>query len=197
MSFPGFIFFVCPFAFRCGFALPFGHRDPTLRPGSQLKTSGPVSASSVPGDTEANRRECMFKTIMVPIDLGHLPKIDRALATAADLAKHYGAELTYVSVTAATPGPLAHNPKEFATKLEAFAKEDGGKRGVVPKAHSMVAHDPTTDVDDVLIKAVDEIGADLVVMASHKPGFAEYFWPSNGGKLAGHTGVSVMLVRDA
>ena len=61
----------------------------------------------------------------------------------------------------------------------------------------MIAHDPTTDVDDALLKAVDETGADLVVMASHKPGLAEYFWPSNGGKLAGHTGVSVMLVRDA
>lgn len=139
----------------------------------------------------------MFKTIMVPVDLGHLPRIDRALQAAADLAKHYGAALTYVSITAATPTPLAHNPKEFATKLEAFAAEDGAKRGVTPKAHTMIAHDPTTEMDDVLVKAVDETGADLVVMASHKPGLADYFWPSNGGKLATHTGVSVMLVRDA
>lgn len=139
----------------------------------------------------------MFKTVMVPVDLGHLPKIERALATAADLAAHYRARLVYVSVTAPTPGPLAHNPQEFKAKLEAFAKEDGEKRGASPEAHMMIAHDPTIDVDDVLLKAVDETGADLVVMASHKPGFADYFWPSNGGKLAGHTGVSVMLVRDA
>lgn len=139
----------------------------------------------------------MFKTIMVPVDLAHVTRINRALAVAAELSKLYGTELVYVSVTAPTPGPLAHNPQEFKTKLEAFAKEDGAQRGVFPKAHMILAHDPTTDIDDVLVKAVGETGADLVVMASHKPGLADYFWPSNGGKLSTHTGVSVMLVRDA
>lgn len=139
----------------------------------------------------------MFKSIMVPVDLAHLDRIDRALQVAADLAGHYRAKVTYVSVTAPTPGPLAHNPEEFKRKLDAFATQDAEKRGVTAETRVMIAHDPTTDVDDVLMRAVDETGADLVVMASHKPGLAEYFWPSNGGKLASHTGVSVMLVRDA
>ena len=51
--------------------------------------------------------------------------------------------------------------------------------------------------NDEFVKAVEDTGADLVIMASHKPGLAEYFWPSNGGKLASHSGVSVLLVRDA
>lgn len=139
----------------------------------------------------------MFNKIMVPVDLGHLDRIERALGVAADLAGHYGASLVYVSVTAATPGTLAHNPAEFTRKLEAFAKSDGAARGVTPEAKAMIAHDPTTDLDDVLLRAAEETGADLVVMASHRPGLAEYFWPSNGGKLAAHTSHSVMLVRDA
>ncbi len=139
----------------------------------------------------------MFKQIMVPVDLAHLPKIERALQVAADLAAHYGAAVSYVSVTTPLPGSLAHNPKEFSAKLAEFTAADAEKRGIEAEPHMVLAHDPTTDIDDVLVKAVKDTGADLVVMASHKPSRADYFWPSNGGKLATHTGVSVMLVRDA
>lgn len=138
----------------------------------------------------------MFKRIMAPVDLAHLDKIRRALDAAADLAGHFGAEVTYVSVTAGTPGKIAHTPEEFATKLKAFAKEEAERHGIRATSHPVTSHDPTTDVDDVLLKAVKDVSADLVVMASHKPGFADYFWPSNGGKIAAHSGVSVMLVRD-
>lgn len=139
----------------------------------------------------------MFQHIMAPVDLGHLDKLRRALDTAADLAKHYGADLTYVSITAATPGKLAHNPEEFAAKLKSFSKEESDRHGVTAKAHPVTTHDPTTDVDDALLQAIEDVSADLVVMASHKPSFADYFWHSNGGELATQSGVSVMLVRDA
>ena len=60
---------------------------------------------------------------------------------------------------------------------------------------SLVSHDPSSDVDDILLKAVKDTGADLVVMASHVPNIMDYVWPSNGGKLATHTDASVFLVR--
>ena len=56
----------------------------------------------------------MYKRIMVPVDLTHAGDLTKALRTAADLAGHYGCPVTYVAVTAATPGPVAHNPAEFA-----------------------------------------------------------------------------------
>ena len=62
-------------------------------------------------------------------------------------------------------------------------------------AHAAIAHDPTTEVDDALLRAVDETGADLVVMQSHIPGLIDYVWPSNGGKIAGHAKASVLVVR--
>jgi hypothetical protein len=34
-------------------------------------------------------------------------------------------------------------------------------------------------------------------MATHRPGLADRLWPSNGGKVATHSGASVLLVRDA
>lgn len=137
----------------------------------------------------------MFNRIMAPVDLAHTDRLRRALDCAADLAKHYDAEITYVGVTSTTPGKVAHNPEEFAGKLDAFARDEAAKHGLVAKAHSVIAHDPTTEVDDALMRATVEVDADLVVMASHVPGALDYIWPSNGGKLAEHAQCSVMVVR--
>jgi len=139
----------------------------------------------------------MFKHILAPVDLGHLAKLDRALAVTAEEAKLHGARVTYVSISAAAPGPLGHNPEEFGARLEAFAREQAERHDIDAHAHAVISHDPTTDVDDALLAAIEETGADLVIMASHKHGFADYFWPSNGGKVAVRSGASVFIVRDA
>ncbi len=63
----------------------------------------------------------MYKQILVPVDLTHVDQLGKALKTAADLSRHYDAPVCYVGVTSEAPSPVAHNPKEFAQKLEAFA----------------------------------------------------------------------------
>lgn len=137
----------------------------------------------------------MFSKILTPVDLAHVDRLERALQCAADLAKHYGIEVVYVGVTAETPGSLAHNPEEYAEKLGKFAAAQSELHGINGTAHSVIAHDPTTDLDDAILKSIDAIGADLVVMASHVPSITDYIWPSNGGKIAAHAKASVMVVR--
>ncbi len=137
----------------------------------------------------------MYKHIMVPVDLAHVDKCETALAVAADLAKHFDAPVTYVAVTSNLPGAIAHNPQEFARKLAGFAEEQGVLRGHRTAAHSVVSPDPAVDLDKALAGAVDDIGADLVVMATHIPNMADMLLPSHGGALARHTEVSVFLVR--
>jgi nucleotide-binding universal stress UspA family protein len=46
-----------------------------------------------------------------------------------------------------------------------------------------------------LLSAINDAGADLVVMASHVPGLTEYVWPSHGGKIASHSTASVFVIR--
>ncbi|MHA6266664.1 universal stress protein [Aliiroseovarius sp. CAU 1755] len=137
----------------------------------------------------------MFNRIMVPVDLAHADKLEKSLTCAAKLAAQYGIEVCYVGVTAETPSPLGHNPKEYDEKLAAFAAEQSAKHGHAAVHKSMLSHDVVTDVDDALIEAVKETGADLVVMATHAPGLLDVIWPSNGTKLAAHTKASVFLVR--
>lgn len=137
----------------------------------------------------------MYTKIAVPVDLFHVGQITRALDVAADLAKHYGASLHFIGVTAETPTAVAHNPQEFAQKLEAFGKSQADRHGIAVSTGAHVSTDPAIDVDKVLLGAVAESGADLVVMQSHVPGISDYLWGSHGGHLAAHASVSVFVVR--
>jgi len=138
----------------------------------------------------------MFSKIMVPIDLAHADRQMSALEVAADLAEHYGAELVYTAVTATAPGPMGRNPEEFAANLGEFAQAQAAVHGLKTSSHVVVSHDPAVELDDALLKAREEIGADLVIMASHVPGVADFLLPSHGGRMASHAGVSVMVVRE-
>ena len=137
----------------------------------------------------------MFTRIMVPVDLAHAERLDRALRCAADLARHYGATIIYVGVAAAAPGSLAHSPGEFAEKLRTFALSQGESAGVPVESLALTSHDPAVDLDATLLGAVEQTGADLVIMASHIPNLADHLWPSNGGTVARRAKTSVMIIR--
>lgn len=137
----------------------------------------------------------MFKKIMAPVDLAHKDRLEKALQCTADLAKHYGAEVVFVGVTTSTPSSVAHSPEEYGEKLDAFANEQSQAHGFTASGKALLSHDPSSDVDDVLLKATADNNVDLVVMASHLPNVMDYVWPSNGGKVAEHAKCSVMVVR--
>nr|WP_207186928.1 universal stress protein [Rhodovulum imhoffii] len=133
---------------------------------------------------------------MTPVDLSHLDRLERALSTSADLARHYHVPVTYVAVTTEQPSKVAHTTVEFEQKLNAFAAEQAARHKITAHAKMMISHDPATDLDARLRDALEETGADLVVMASHLPNLGDYIWPSHGGKLASHASASVFLVRE-
>ena len=138
----------------------------------------------------------MYKKIMIPVDLAHTDRLEKALTTAADLSKQYGIPVCYTAVTASTPTSVAHTPDEFANKLEAFAQSQNDKLGLhSAESHTIVDPDPVADLGKKLIKAAHEQGCDLVVMASHIPGVQEHIFESNAGKVALHADMSVFVVR--
>jgi len=138
----------------------------------------------------------VFKKIMTPVDLAHIGDLGKSLQCGVDLARHYNAEIVYVGVTSSAPSATAHNPAEYAEKLAEFSAAQSEKHGVTTSAQAITSHDPATDVDDALLDAVKETGADMVIMASHLPKLTDYIWPSNGGKIAAHAACTVMVVRD-
>ncbi|MGF1609443.1 MAG: universal stress protein [Kiloniellales bacterium] len=137
----------------------------------------------------------MYKKIMVPVDLAHIEKLHKAINTSTDLAKHYGIPICFVGVTAETPTEVAHNPKEFGERLERFGAKQSERHGLQIDTAAYPSHDPAIDLDETLIKAAQENGADLIVMASHVPGVPEHIFASNAGAVASHAGVSVFVIR--
>lgn len=137
----------------------------------------------------------MVESIMVPVDLAHKDALRAAVSEAADLAKANSAKLTLVGVTGSGPSEAAHNPKEFEEKLTAFSNEIADRVGISVGSKSLVDVDVAADLGEVLINAASDMGADLIVMASHVPGFMEHFFASNAGYVASHAKCSVYVVR--
>ncbi len=138
----------------------------------------------------------MFKHIMVPVDLPKKQTLDRAVHVAADLARLYGAKMTFVSVSGGLQPDGTHSNAKYGRLLAEFAAEVSKAEGVSINAVNIPVPDPSVEVDATLRKAISEIEADLVVIASHQPGWLEYIIASHGGKLAAHAPISVFVVRE-
>lgn len=136
----------------------------------------------------------MFKHIMIPVDLRLVDPVPKALELAIDMAQRNKARLTLINVY----GDIASDAPEGEAASEMIAElaREIGKRldgEVVGKAvHSM---DIAAEVDGILAKTADEIGADLVVVGSHAPRLLDYVFTSHAGHLARHAQASVFVVR--
>ena len=137
----------------------------------------------------------MFKKLMLPIDLAHAARMERAVQAAVDLARLYDCPVTLVGVTAETATSVAHNPTEYAARLAQFGADLAGQHGVTVDTAAYTAHDPSIDLDKTILAAARETGCDLIVMASHVPGIPEHFFASHVGAVASHATVSVFVVR--
>lgn len=137
----------------------------------------------------------MFSTILVPVDLLHKDTLTKALNVAGDLAKRHGARIKVVSVGGELPNDLGHNAAEFSQTLKRFADDLRTKYAVTVEAEPIISHDPEVETTSALMQAIERTGADLVVVASHVPGFLEHIFASHGGYIAQHAKVSVFVVR--
>lgn len=137
----------------------------------------------------------MFKTILVPVDLEHAEKLAKAVDIAAGLAREHGAALHMVGIASPLPGAGAHTPGEFAEKLAAFAQRVGTAHGLEVTAHALTVADPAVEANAAILDQAEALGADLLVMATRVPGFAERLFSSHGNYIASHASMSVFLVR--
>lgn len=147
------------------------------------------------GQNDRQKGERMYRKIMIPVDLAHIERLEKAIDTATDLAKHYGIPVCFVGVTAETPTEVAHSPAEFADKLKDFGAAQSSVHGLDIDTAAYPSHDPGVDLDQTLVAAAKENGADLIVMASHVPGLPEHIFASHAGAVASHAEVSVFVVR--
>ncbi len=139
----------------------------------------------------------MFKKILAPIDFAHVEKSKAIFDHAKVLADANGSELTLLNVVLEIPPYVALEiPKGAQDKtmtqaeftLSRLAKENG-----LP---------PTTKVEiregnpsNEILRMAEEMEADLIIVASHQPGLADYLLGSVAGKVVRHAQCTVLVLR--
>jgi len=140
----------------------------------------------------------MFKSILVPIDLADTDLAKPAIDTAATLAKTYDGMVRLLNVLPMTPVMLAeYVPADFDTQQRQSSEEAlaivARESGIEAKRISSVVRQG--GIYHEILEEAAEIGADLIVMTSHRPAMKTYFLGSNAGHVVRYATCSVLVVR--
>lgn len=136
----------------------------------------------------------MFKKILIPIDLGNAEK-GKTMITAAGQLGGKSAELTLLNVVEDIPayvaselpeGILAATRENAQTSLDDIASASGRKMTTEIRAGNPAR---------AILDAAEQKGADLIIIASHRPGFQDYLLGSTAGRVVRHAKCSVLVLR--
>ena len=140
----------------------------------------------------------MFRTILVPVDIDDIetsrPALDRAVA----MAESSGGTLRVIYVRSLVPTSfMEFVPPHFDTAQQAEAEKRlsvfvQGIRLPKERVSSVVTMGGV--YHDVLLEA-EKMGADLIVVGSHRPTTATYLIGSNAATIVRHAKCSVLVVR--
>lgn len=142
----------------------------------------------------------MFKDILLAVDLENGETQEKALKAATMCAQASGARLHVLTIVpdfgmsiVATYFPKDYEQRVLADadkKLHAYVKANVPK-GI--KVQHIVGHGT---IYQEIIRHADKVGADMIVMASHRPELKDYLLGPNAGQVMRHAKQSVLVVRD-
>ncbi|MFY0675700.1 MAG: universal stress protein [Neptuniibacter sp.] len=141
-----------------------------------------------------------YKKIVVPVDLEHESSWKSSLPIAIDFARQSGATLYVVTVVPNSdiPAIAAHLPADADKHIR-----EGGVSILQALVTEQVPQDVTAEavvsqgtVHREILHIADDLDADLIVMASHRPELYDYFIGANAAHVTRHAKCSVMVVRE-
>ncbi len=142
----------------------------------------------------------MYKKIFVPVDLNQESSWKMALPVAVKMAQENSAKLVVFSVVpdfgmaivgSFFPPDHADNMlKEAEQNLKALVERE------VPSDVAVTSYVRHGTIYKRIIKAADELGADLIVLASHRPETKDYLLGPNAARVVRHARQSVFVVRE-
>ena len=136
----------------------------------------------------------MYSTILVPIDMAHVAEGKTNIDLAAKHAAA-GAKIILLNVVEDIPnwaavelpaGLIDQSIESAQSELKAIATAAGMKMEVeVRTGHSY----------NTILDVAKEKNADMIIIASHRPGLQDYFLGSTAAKVVRHATCSVLVVR--
>lgn len=141
----------------------------------------------------------MYKDILISVDLGEESSWKKALPTAIEYCKAFGATLHVVTILPNFGMSIVGGffPEDFETKAMEKAKAD---------LHAFVKQHIPSDVAvqhvvghgtvyEEILRIADDIACDLIVMSSHRPELQDYLLGPNAARVVRHAKTSVLVVR--
>jgi nucleotide-binding universal stress UspA family protein len=140
----------------------------------------------------------MFKTILVPVDLGEVEAARPAIDKAVELAGSSGGALRLIYVRAIVPVTyMEFMPPAFDQEQQGTAEDKLADvaAGVALPAERVSAVVRLGSVYAEVLDEAEKTGADLIVVGSHRPTMATYLLGSNASTIVRHARCSVLVVR--
>ena len=142
----------------------------------------------------------MYKNILLSVDTCDESTWRRALPTAVEYCRAFGAKLHVVTVVPDVGSGAVNQffPQDFEQRL---LEETGGqlKRLLSEQLPTDLEAEPITSYGTVyheIITTAERVGADLIIMASHRPTLRDYLIGPNAIRVVRHFDGSVLVVRD-
>jgi nucleotide-binding universal stress UspA family protein len=140
----------------------------------------------------------MFKSILVPIDVAHRSSWQFALPQAIELAKAGGSALTVMTVVRDLKAML--EGVHLGYQLEQMVADAEGKLAIILDPYradgvSIQVQVRTGSIAHEILAAARSHGADLILMASHRPEMRDYLIGPNAAHVVQHASCSVLVLR--
>lgn len=141
----------------------------------------------------------MYKDILLAVDINDPEDQMKAVSTAADYARVFGSTLHVMTVVpdyglsiVSSYFPPDHEEKAMERareNLHEFCNEH------IPEGVTLQHIVGHGRVYQEVLRYAEKVGADLIVMASHKPGLEDYLVGPNAERVMRHATCSVLVVR--
>lgn len=137
----------------------------------------------------------MYGRIIVAVDLEHLDQA-KALIGRAQTLLDAGGEMRLVNVLEEVPGFIAAQlPRDTQDRRRAEAMVEL-KALTDPAAGVRVVEDVRLGAaSGQIMQAAEDCNADLIMIASHKPGLSDYFIGSTAARVVRHATCPVLIQR--
>lgn len=142
----------------------------------------------------------MFKKVLLPVDIHQESSWSRALPQALEFVNRNDSKLYLFTVVPdfglKVAGPLF--PKDYAEKAIEHAEYELAaiKRNSVPADVDCTCYVKHGTIYKRILKSADELGVDLIVLASHRPETKDYLLGPNAARVVRHAKQSVFVIRD-
>jgi nucleotide-binding universal stress UspA family protein len=141
----------------------------------------------------------MYKKILVPVDVADIDLAKPAIETACTLAKSSDGSVRLINVLPMTPVMLAeYVPPDFDTQQRKTAEEAlntlAANCALAPAQISSTVRQG--GIYHEVLEEAKTMGADLILMSSHRPAMRTYFLGSNAGHVVRYAKCSVLVVRN-